>query len=802
MKLNIKKAAVLGSGIMGSGIAAHLANVGIETLLLDILPKELTEAEKKKGLTLEDPLVRNKIAATNKQALLKQKPSPLTSKANLDLITVGNFEDDMEKIAEVDWVIEVVVENLEVKKQVFAQVDKYWKEGTIVSSNTSGISVEAMIEDCSDGLKKYFLGTHFFNPPRYLKLLEVIPTKDTVSEVLEFMKQFGENILGKGVVEAKDTPNFIGNRIGTYGLLVTVDEMIKAGLKVGEVDSITGSLIGRPRSATFRTLDLVGLDTFAHVAKNVYDQVTGEEQKVFELPSFIEKMLENKWFGEKTRKGFYERKRGESGSIIYEIDPETLEFSKQSKLDTPGVQLAKQQKGSKNRLKTLVSAKGDKAGDFLWKIMKRTFLYTAELLGEIADDIPSIDKAMKWGFGWEYGPFESWDGIGLEKSVARMKEEGETIPTWVEKLLADGHTSFYKVENDTDYYYHQETQEYEAVSVNEKEIDLQKVKSINGVVKKNSGSSLIDLGDGVLGLEFHSQSNAIGLDIIQLINQGIEEVETGDYKGLVIGNQGRNFCVGANLALMLLEAQDFNFFELELVVRQFQNMTMNIKYAEKPVVVAPFQMTLGGGAEVSLPGAAIQAQMETYMGLVEFGVGLIPGGGGTKELYLKILRNMTEDVEPDLHKVANHVFETVAMAKVSTSAVEAREIGFLDNNDRISIHPDHLIHDAKQRVIELADAGYQAPKREKIPVVGDAGYGAMLLGAKTLQFGGYASEHDVKIAEKLAYVLSGGRIKEGSLIDEQVMLDLEREAFLSLIGEPLTQQRMQHMLVKGKPLRN
>ena len=802
MKFTIRKAAVLGSGIMGSGIAAHLANVGIETLMLDIVPKQLTEEEKKKGLTLEDSVVRNRIAASNKQALLKQKPSPLMSKKNLDLITVGNFEDDMEKIAEVDWVIEVVVENLEVKKQVFSEVNKYWQEGTIVSSNTSGISVEAMIEDCSDELKKHFLGTHFFNPPRYLKLLEVIPTKHTDPEVLNFMTKFGKDALGKGVVIAKDTPNFIANRIGTYGLLVTVEEMLEKGLKVGEVDSITGTLIGRPRSATFRTLDLVGLDTFAHVANNVYDKVTGDEQNVFEIPGFMQKMLENKWFGEKTRKGFYERKRGESGSVIYEINPETLEFSKQSKLNTPGVQLAKQQKGSKNRLKSLISMKGDKAGDFLWAVMKRTFLYSAKLVGEIADDIVAIDNAMKWGFGWEYGPFETWDGIGLEKSVERMKEEGEEIPAWIEELLAEGHKSFYLEKDHEDYFYHQEEKEYVLVPKSKKEIDLAKVKKQVGVITKNSGASLVDLGDGVLNLEFHSQNNAIGLDIIALINKAIEEVETKDYRGLVIGNQGRNFCVGANLALMLFEAQDMNFFELELVVKQFQDMTMNIKYAKKPVVVAPFQMTLGGGAEVALPAAAVQAQAETYLGLVEFGVGLIPGGGGTKELYLKILRNMTKEVDVDLHKVANHVFETVAMAKVSTSAEEARELGFLDQNDRISIHPDHLLYDAKQRVIELYEAGYQPPKREKIPVVGDAGYGAMLLGAKSLKFGGYASEHDVKIAEKLAYVLSGGRIREGSYIDEQVMLDLEREAFLSLIGEPLTQQRMQHMLVKGKPLRN
>lgn len=802
MHFNIKKAAVLGSGVMGSGIAAHLANVGIETVMLDIVPNELTEKEEQKGYSLEDRVVRNRIVEANKNSLRTQNPSPITSKDSLDLISVGNFEDDMDQLSEVDWIIEVVVEDLQVKKQVFAQIDEHRKKGTIVSSNTSGISVEAMVEDCSGDLKKHFLGTHFFNPPRYLKLLEVIPTKDTDPKVLDFMKTFGEDVLGKGVVEAKDTPNFIANRIGTYGLLISVEEMLKGGYKVGEIDSITGTLIGRPRSATFRTLDVVGLDTFAHVANNVYEQVTGDEQKAFELPEFMEKMLENKWYGAKTDKGFYERIRGKDGSTIYELDPETMEFGDRTKLNTQAVQLAQQQRGSKNRIKALVRAKGDRAGDFLWAVLKRTLLYSAELVGEIADDIVSIDEAMKWGFGWEHGPFETWDAIGLPKSVERLKEEGETVPAWVLKLLENGHTSFYTEEDHAEYYYDVAKEDYQPVEVNEKEINLKKVKSINGVVKKNTGASLIDLGDGVAGLEFHSQSNAIGLDIMQMVNEAIKEVEEKNYEGLVIGNQGRNFCVGANLGLMLMEAQDYNFFELEMVIRQFQNMAMNIKYAEKPVVAAPFQMTLGGGAEVSLPAASIQASAETYMGLVEFGVGLIPGGGGTKELYLKILRNMAKDVELDLHKVSNHVFETIAMAEVSTSAEEARELGFLDQNDRVSVHPDHLLHDAKQRVLELAKAGYRAPKREKIPVVGDAGYGAMYLGAKTLSFGGYASEHDVKIAEKLAYVLSGGRIKEGTYIDEQVMLDLEREAFLSLIGEPLTQQRMQHMLVKGKPLRN
>ncbi|MUK89980.1 3-hydroxyacyl-CoA dehydrogenase [Ornithinibacillus sp. L9] len=799
MKRTIKRAAVLGSGVMGSGIAAHLANVGIPTIMLDIVPRELTKKEEQKGLTLEDQVVRNRIATESKNALLKQKPSPITTKDSLDLIEVGNMDDDMEKLADVDWIIEVVVENLEIKKKVFANVDTYRKQGSIVSSNTSGISVEAMAADCSEDFRKHFLGTHFFNPPRYLKLLEVIPTKDTDPEVLEFIKTFGENVLGKGVVEAKDTPNFIANRIGTYGLLVTLREMLKGGYSVGEVDSVTGPMIGRPKSATFRTLDVVGLDTFIHVAKNVYDQVEGEEKEVFDVPDFMLNMQEKGWLGAKSGQGFFLKKKGKDGSTIYELNPETLEYEDRKKLKTAATEMAKQEKGSRRKLKALVSAKGDRAGDLIWSILKPALIYSAELTGEIADDILSIDQAMKWGFGWEIGPFETWDAIGLAKSVERMQEEGDTVPDWVLNMLEAGHDSFYKTENGTVYYYDQG--EYKQQNFNPKEINIKRLKDVNGVIKKNTGASLIDLGDGVAGLEFHSQSNAIGLDIIQMVNFAIEEVGK-NYEGLVIGNQGKNFCVGANLAMMLMEAQDDNFFELDMVVRQFQNMTMNIKYSDKPVVTAPFNMTLGGGAEVSLPAAAIQASAETYMGLVEFGVGLIPGGGGTKELYLKELRNLPKGIDFDLTKVANDVFEKVAMAKVSTSAAEARENGFLDRNDRISVNPDHLIHDAKERVLELARSGYNAPAPEKIPVVGEAGYAAMVLGAKTLQFGGYASDHDVKIAEKLAYVLSGGRIKEGTLIDEQVMLDLEREAFLSLIAEPKTQARMQHMLVKGKPLRN
>lgn len=795
MKREIKRAAVLGSGVMGSGIAAHLANIGIPVLMLDIVPDKLTPEEEKQGLTLDDNQVRNRLATNAKKGLLKRKPSPITSKASLDLIEIGNFEDDMDRLEEANWIIEVVTENLDIKKQVFAQVDRFRRPGTIVSSNTSGISVEAMIEDCSDEMKQHFLGTHFFNPPRYLKLLEVIPTKYTDEAVLSFMKEFGENVLGKGVVEAKDTPNFIANRIGTYGLLITLREMLDKGFSIGEVDSITGPLIGRPKSATFRTLDVVGLDTFLHVAKNVYDKVEGEEKQVFDPPAFMKKMVENGWLGAKSGQGFYKKEDG----VIYELDPETLEYGERKKLKTPAVEMAKQAKGTRAKMKALIFAKGDPASDLLWSILKSALLYSADLVGEIADDITAIDQAMKWGFGWELGPFETWDAIGLKQSVERMKNEGETIPAWVLELLEKGHDSFYKMENGKLLYF--DGEDYQELKTNKKEINLRLYKSKNNVIKKNTGASLIDIGDGVLLLEFHSPNNAIGLDVMQMVNDAIEEAEK-NYEGLVIGNQGKNFCVGANLALMLMEAQDENFYELDMVIRQFQNMTMAIKYADKPVVVAPFNMTLGGGAEVSLPAAAIQASPETYMGLVEVGVGLIPGGGGTKELYLKQLRSLPKDVDLDLTKVAIDVFEKVATAKVSTSAKEAQEFGFLDQGDAISANPDHIIYDAKQKVLALAEAGYRAPAREKIPVVGEPGYATMLLGAKNMQLSGYASEHDVKIAEKLAYVLSGGRVKEGTVIDEQTMLDLEREAFLSLIGEPKTQARMQHMLVKGKPLRN
>lgn len=790
----IKKAAVLGSGVMGSGIAAHLANIGIPTLLLDIAPRELTDAEKAKGLTLEDKAVRNRISEGNRQKLLKQKPAPLTSKNNIALVEAGNFEDDMERLKDVDWIIEVVVENLAIKKQVFEKVDQSRKPGSIVSSNTSGISVEAMSEGRSEDFQKHFLGTHFFNPPRYLKLLEVIPTKNTSSEVLSFMKQFGEDVLGKGVVEAKDTPNFIANRIGTYGLLITVREMLKGGYSIGEVDSITGPLIGRPKSATFRTLDVVGLDTFIHVANNVYDQVDGKEKEVFEVPGFMKVMQEKGWLGSKSGQGFFLKK----GKEILELNPESLEYGPRKKLKTASTELSKQEKGTPGKLKALVYS-DDRAGQLLWNILSPALLYSAQLLGEIADDVTAIDKAMKWGFGWELGPFETWDAIGVGKSVQKMEDAGEEVPAWVKDMLEKGFDSFYKEKEGKQYFYH--NGEYRLIEENPKAINLKQIKKQKGVIKKNTGASLIDLGDGVALLEFHSQSNAIGLDIIQMINFAVDEVEK-NYKGLVIGNQGKNFCVGANLGMILMEAQDDNIYELDMVVRQFQNAMMKIKYSAKPVVAAPFGMTLGGGAEVCLPAAHIQASSETYMGLVEVGVGLIPGGSGNKELYIKHLKNMPNGVEFDLQKVANKVFESIAMAKVSTSGEEARDNNFLNLADGISVNGDHLLYDAKQAVLALHKKGYKPPVRKKVPVVGETGYATLLLGAQAMLYSGYISEHDLKIAKKLAYVIAGGKVPYGTEVDEQYLLDLEREAFLSLVAEPKSQQRMQHMLLKGKPLRN
>ncbi|AFS71297.1 3-hydroxyacyl-CoA dehydrogenase/enoyl-CoA hydratase family protein [Exiguobacterium antarcticum] len=790
---HIQFAVIIGSGVMGAGIAAHLANAGIRTLMLDIVPKELTAQETKQGLTLEDATVRSRIARDNRQKLLKQNPAPLASKQLLDLIEVGNLEDDLDRLKEADWVIEVIVERLDVKQQLFATIEPFLREDAIVSSNTSGISIEAMRQGRSDSFNARFLGTHFFNPPRYLKLLELIPTTDTAPEVVQFMKQFAEERLGKGVVIAKDTPNFIGNRIGTYGLLVTLDEMKKGGYSIGEVDSVTGPLLGRPSSATFRTLDVVGIDTFVHVANNVYDLLPGGAEKdTFAVPAEMKRLVDEGSLGAKSGQGFYKK----VGKQILELDLTTFEYVEKKALTEPSIGQAKALPGAKNKLKAVVFAK-DRVGALLWPIHAKTLLYSAQLTHEIADDIKAIDEAMKWGFGWKMGPFETWDALGVEKTVAKMKQDGYDVPAWVDEMLASGTTSFY---NEDGRFYDAKTQTYVGSAVNPKEIRLRDVRKSNGVLLENNGARLMDLGDDVAVLEFTSKSNAIGVDIMQMIEQSIDLVEK-NHRGLVIANDGKNFCVGANLAMMLMEAEDENWFELDWIINKFQQSIQKIRYASRPIVVAPQGMTLGGGTEISLPAARIQAGLETYMGLVEVGVGLIPGGGGNVNTYRRLLEN-TPDGLVNIEKAAQKTFENVAMAKVSKSAFEARELGYVRTVDQISMNRDHLTFDAKQLVLELDRTGYTAPAHTKIPVVGRAGKATLELATREMFYGGYISEHDLKIASKLAHVIAGGNVSFGTAVDEQYMLDIEREAFLSLIGELKTQQRMQHMLVKGKPLRN
>lgn len=796
MDFKIRKVAVIGSGVMGSGIAAHLANVGIPSYLLDIVPKELTEEEARKGLTLDHPLVRNRLAIRAKDALLKSKPALLYVPENVDLITPGNLEDHLAVLAEVDWIIEVVVENLAIKQQLFEKIESVWKPGIIVSSNTSGISINQMSAGRSSEFRQHFLGTHFFNPVRYMKLLEVIPCDETKPEVVNFIADFGERVLGKGVVLCKDTVNFIANRIGTYGLMVSVQEMAKNGLAIDEVDAITGPVMGRPKSATFRTLDLVGLDTFVHVADNVHANVTDpEEKETFVVPSFIKDVVQRGWIGEKAKQGFYKK----VGKDIQVLDYNSMEYRPKEKSKHASLEAAKMQSGAREKLKALVYGK-DAASLFAWSVLKRVLLYTAARVDEIADDIVSIDKAMQWGFNWQMGPFATWDALGLEKSVARMKEEGDSIPAWVEEMLASGKTSFYAEDAGIKSFYTMQG-DYKHIEEKKEIIDLKALKKQGKTILSNSGASLIDIGDGIACLEFHSPNQAIGNDITMMINQACDEVSK-NWRGMVLGNQAKNFSVGANLMLILMEAQDENWDDINWTVKQFQDTLMKMKYLDKPVVAAPFAMTLGGGAEVSFPAARMQAAAETYIGLVEVGVGLLPGGGGNKELLLRNIEAVQDQKDADLQPLVNKTFETIAMAKVSTSGHDAKKLGYLRQQDGITVNNDYLLHDAKQAALALADAGYRAPRKKPIRVVGEAGYAVMKLGAINMRQSGYISDHDVKIADKIAFVLAGGRVPADTWVTEEYLLDLEREAFMSLVGEPKSQERMQYMLSKGKPLRN
>lgn len=802
MERKIRKAAVLGSGVMGAGIAAHLANVGIPTYLLDIVPRELTADESKKGLTLNDSLVRNRIAQSGKDRLLKDKPTPLYDKKNLELITVGNFEDHLSLLSEADWIIEVVVENLEVKKSVFALVEAHRKPGTIISSNTSGVSINEMAEGRSDDFRKHFLGTHFFNPPRYLKLLEIIPGNDTDPAVVDFMMQFGEQVLGKGTVLCKDTPNFIANRIGTYGLQVSLHELVRLGIGVDEADALTGPVIGRPKSATFRTLDVVGLDTYVHVANNVKNKSRDEQERaIFEVPPFVLQMVEKRWIGQKAGQGFFKQVQTAGGKEILALDIAALEYRPSVKAKFPSLDAAKTAKSLPDKLKTLAYGK-DKGSEFVWTVLKKILLYAAEKAHEIAEDIVAVDRAMKWGFGWELGPFETWDAIGVEKSVARMREEGETIPALVEELLASGKTSFYeKSEGRTAAFSIGGV--YKGVEEKKEKINLAALKEQGKLVRKNAGAALIDLGDGVACLEFTSPNSALGPDVLQMANIAAEEVQK-NFLGLVIGHQGKNFCVGMNLAMALLEAQDENWLELDLLVTNFHKAARTLRYMHRPVVAAPFAMTLGGGVEVVYLADRVQASAETYLGLVEVGVGLLPGGGGTKEMLFRAMENVPEggSMPVDPFPYVARAFETIALAKVSTSGQDAINLGYLRKTDRISVNPDHLLYDAKQLVLTMDREGYTPPAPRKIRVIGETGYANLRQNVYAMKKSGYITDHDELIASKIAYVMSGGSLPAGTEVTEDYILELEKKAFLELIQTPKTQQRMQHMLAKNKPLRN
>ena len=794
---NITKAAVIGSGVMGSGIAAHLANAGIPCLLLDIVPKDLTPEEEKAGLTLDHPKVRNRLAAKAVAALPKSSTAPLYRADFVSRITPGNMEDHLSQLKEADWIIEVVTERLEIKKSILKTIEGVRKEGAIVSTNTSGISVNAMAEECTEEFRRHFLGTHLFNPPRHMKLLEIIPGFDTDPDITQFMVDFCTKRLGKGVVLAKDTPNFISNRIGTYGLLVTLQEMVKNSYSVEEVDAATGPVLGRPKSATFRTLDLVGIDTFVHVAKNVYDNVQdGHEKDVFTVPDVLNELVSRGWIGEKGGQGFYKKIKGDQGSTILSLNLSTMEYNPSAKISSASIEAAKGVKGAKRKIKAFLGTK-DRYSELAWNVLKQVLVYSAEKLGEIADSIQEIDNAMKWGFNWELGPFETWDLIGLPESVQRMEAEGLTVPAWVKDWIAAGNKSFYQEKDGQVFHYLKG--EYKAVDAEPERISLSALKAQNRVIRSNTGANLIDIGDDVALLEFTSPNNAIGADILVMIQQSVEEVRA-NYRGLVLANEGRNFCVGANLMLMLMEAQSGDWDEVDDIIRLFQGSMMKLKRLEKPVVAAPHRMTLGGGVEACLPADRIVFSAETYFGLVETGVGLIPAGGGCKELAL-MASSRYPDPGSDPQPEINRMFEMVAMAKTSTSGHEAVQM-YGRGADTVVMNQDYRIYEAKQAVLELDRAGYVPPQPGKARVVGRDGRAVLQMGAIDMRRGGYISDHDLLIAKKLAHILTGGDVPAGTVVSEEHLLDLEREAFLSLLGEVKTQQRMQHMLAKGKPLRN
>src|SRR5215831_4843262 len=807
--IQVKKAAVLGAGTMGAQIAAHLANAGIPVLLLDIVPPEsnapamnVSEARPSGRATSKSD--RNAIARAGLEAAKKAKPAAFFTARRAALVTIGNFEDDLPKLKDCDLIVEAVVENLRIKRSLYEKVEQHRRPGSVVASNTSGIPLTQLAEGRSDDFRAHFLGMHFFNPPRYMHLVEIIRTEWTKPEVSCSMFGFLDERLGKGVVVAKDQPNFIANRIGTYGALVTMQTRLTDGYSIEEVDKITGPAAGRPKTATFRTFDLVGLDVFAHVVRNLHENLPDDpERDMFVMPEFVTKMIERGLLGNKTKAGFYQRKKSEGDKReIWTLDTATLDYRASQKVKLPSLDMARNIEDTRERLKALTWAK-DRVGAFLWQTLSRTLCYTADRIPEIADTVVEVDRAMRWGFNWELGPFEVWDAIGVQKSVAKLKEAGRTVPANVQKLLESGARTFYKQENGQRFYFDFAAGEYRPLADQPGTIVLKSVKDRTGVIKKNSGASMIDLGDGVACVEFHSKMNSIGGDTLEMLRFAISETEK-NFVGLVVGNQGVNFSVGANLMLMLMEAQDENWEELEMIGRYFQQSVMSLRYSAKPVVVAPFQMVFGGGCEMVLHADRVRAAAETYIGLVEVGVGIIPAGCGTKEMLLRAIDSIPADMkDADPFPFVKRAFETIALAKVATSAAEARDFGFLRDEDSISMNVDRLIADAKMQVLALSAGGYVQPQpRTDILALGNPALATLRLGVHLMKRAGYISDHDALIGEKLARILTGGDLNHATHVSEQYLLDLEREAFLSLIGTRKTQERIAHMLKTGKPLRN
>ena len=801
----IAKVAVLGSGVMGSRIACHFANIGVQVLLLDIAPQELNEEEKKKGLTTDHPAVKNRIVNSSLQSALKSSPSPIFKQSFAKRIATGNFSDNMKDIASCDWVIEVVLENLDIKKKIFDEVEKHRKPGTLVTSNTSSIPIHLMSEGRSDDFQKHFCGTHFFNPPRYLRLLEIIPTPKTSQEVIGFLMQYGDLFLGKATVQCKDTPAFIANRIGVYAIMYIFHLMEEMGLSVDEVDALTGPNIGRPKSATLRTSDVVGLDTLVKVAQFVYSACPDDEARsLFQIPAWLDQMVKNNWLGDKSGQGFFRKEKKDGKTVYPSLDIKTLEYSLKAKTKFATIDALKQTDDLKQKMRVAISGK-DKAGEFYRKFFFGLFQYVSNRIPEIADDIYKVDDAMNAGFGWELGPFATWDAMGLEETVMQIEAQPAVgvltnrIAPWVKEMIASGNKSFYKLENGRKLYYDLKTKSYQPIPGTDAFIILENFSK--NIVWKNSGCNLIDIGDGVVNLEWRTKMNTIGGEVLEGVQKSIAIAER-DFAGLVIGNQGENFTAGANVAMILMLAIEQEYDELDFACRTFQNTSMRIRYSSVPVVVAPHHLTLGGGCEFVLHADAVQAAAETYIGLVEFGVGIIPAGGGTKEMTLRASDAYQEgEIEfPELQKR----FMSIATAKVATSAQEAFDLSiFRPGIDNVSMNEKRVIVDAKMKVLEMVREGYTMPApRNDIYVLGRNALGAFYSGIEAMVYGNYATEHEKLIARKLAFVMCGGDLSAPSYVSEQYLLDLEREAFLSLATTKKSMERMQSILNTGKPLRN